>query len=113
MTATPLNINIGDRVIATCCEYFVAPDGKQYRAVFGTVRAIRTAKQTMGIDPGPRHTTWYIEIGCMTIAGCRVLYAIKADTFNRESTSDWVVEQGLCKEYSRPCIVFDADAEAA
>ena len=30
-------INIGDTVLATLDNYFFAPDGKQYRAVFGKV----------------------------------------------------------------------------
>ena len=70
-------ISIGDKALITCLAWFYAPDGQSYNAVFGTVKAVRSSEETLGIKTNAKSTNWYIEIGDMTIAGCQVNYAIK------------------------------------
>ena len=72
-------INIGDKVLVTTDGWFFAPDGEQYRAVFGTVIAIHSDQDALGIKTNARSTNWYAEIGNMMIAGCQIHYCIKTD----------------------------------
>lgn len=72
-----MNIKIGDEVLVTTNNFFYAPDGQQYRAVFGTVKALSDDKETLGISTNRHSTNWYIEVGNMLIAGCQVYYVIK------------------------------------
>lgn len=74
------NINIGDKVLVTTDNWFFAPDGQQYRAVYGTVHGIYSAEEVLGIKPNAKSTNWYAVIGNMTLAGCQIHYAIKSDT---------------------------------
>lgn len=107
-----MNINVGDKVLLTTQNWFYAPDGREYRGVHGTVRAIQGDEQTLGIRTNARSANWYIEIGCMTIAGCQVFYAVRCDDFNFGEARDWSKnDQGVCKSFLRPCCVFNADGE--
>lgn len=78
----PSNIAIGDKVLVTFDCYFFAPDGQQYRAAFGTVRAVRTAEDSLGVRPNGKSTNWYLEVGEMLVAGCQIHYLVKTDTCN-------------------------------
>jgi hypothetical protein len=70
---------VGDKVLITTNEWFFAPDGEMYRAVFGTIMAILTAEETLGVKTNSKSTNWYVQIGRMTVAGCQVHYCIKTD----------------------------------
>ena len=61
-------------------NWFIAPDGASYRAVFGEVKGIHTAEETLGVQTNKHSTNWYLEIGNMMIAGCQISYAIRSDT---------------------------------
>lgn len=63
-----LNITPGKTALVTVDNWFYAPDGRMYRAVFGTVKGARTAEKTLGVRPNGKSTNWYLEIGCMTLA---------------------------------------------
>lgn len=106
-----LNIEIGQKALITCDNWFFAPNGRQYRAVFGTVKAVRTAEAALGVRPNGRSTNWYVEIGDMTIAGCQVHYAIRCDQCTDDlSVPDWSQspEHGL-REFMRPNSIYHAD----
>lgn len=105
-----LNIEPGQKALITTDDWFFAPDGNSYRAVFGTVHAVRSAEETLGIRPNGKSTNWYVEIGNMTIAGCQVHYAVKTDTCHDGRGKGWSssAEHG-CKEYETPCSVYFAD----
>ena len=104
------NIKIGDKALITTDNWFIAPDGGSYRAVFGTVHAVHTDKDTLGITTNERSTNWYVQIGNMLVAGCQIHYAIKTDIVNDGDAEDWHsnVEYG-CKRYSHPCAICMAD----
>jgi len=74
-----MSIKIGDKALITTDLWFFAPDGQQYRAVFGTVKAIRSSEETLGIKTNARSTNWYVEIGDVILAGCQIHYAIKTN----------------------------------
>lgn len=105
-----LNIEPGQKALVTVDNWFYAPDGQQYRAVFGTVKAVRTAEDSLGVKPNGRSTNWYLEIGNLTIAGCQVHYALRCDTCNNGRVKDWTAssEHGLV-EYLRPNVIYHAD----
>jgi hypothetical protein len=71
-------IQLGDKVLVTTDNWFIAPDGEQYRAVFGTVKGIHRDEEMLGIKTNARSTNWYAEIGNVLIAGCQIHYAVIA-----------------------------------
>lgn len=71
---------IGRMALVTTDNWFIAPDGEQYRAAFGTLRAVRSDSDTLGIRTNARSTNWYLEVGDMLIAGCQIHYVLLTDT---------------------------------
>lgn len=115
MNRSDLNVGVGDKALVTVDNWFYAPDGRQYRAVFGTVRAVRTAEDSLGVKPNGRSTNWYMEIGNLTVAGCQVHYSVRTDTCNALNVEDWITTPGAdgqAQRYIRPCSVYFADPEA-
>lgn len=100
---------VGDKILVTTDNWFYAPDGAQYRAAFGTVHAVSTAEDTLGVRPNGKSTNWYMQVGCLTIAGCQVHYVVKTDTCNLGRAKDWAHHDGACTEYERNSVIFDAD----
>lgn len=56
-----------------------APDGQNYKAVYGTVKGIYSDVDTLGIKTNAKSTNWYLIIGNMIIAGCQIEYAVQTD----------------------------------
>ena len=108
-----MNIEIGQKALITCDNWFYAPDGREYRAVFGTVKSVRTSEQTLGIKVSVRSQNWYVQIGCMTIAGCQIHYAISTAKCSFDKTVQWAMHEGQVKESIRPPVIFDADTWSA
>ena len=84
MSSTDLEDMVGKKYLITTDKWFFAPDGQQYRAVHGTVKAVLDDKAALGIATNSRSTNWYLSIGNMLIAGCQIYYAIQVDDFSRE-----------------------------
>lgn len=103
------NLKIGDTALITCDAWFYAPDGRAYRAVYGTVRAILGDQETLGIKTNARSTNWYLEVGDTTIAGCQIHYAIRCNTPPPECVSDEREHEGTVRKYSRMSHVYNAD----
>lgn len=101
-----MNIEVGQKALITCDAWFYAPNGQQYRSVFGTVKAVRSSEETLGVRTNAKSTNWYVEIGCMTIAGCQIHYVVRCNNCDTGRVMDWRV--GF-EEYMRPSAVFDAD----
>lgn len=107
-----MNITIGSKVLITTNNWFYGPDGRSYRGVFGTVRALLDDEHTLGIKTNRNATNWYAVIGNMTIAGCQIHYVMACDKAPPESVSDFTEKEGECKQYQRPSVIYNADAEA-
>lgn len=78
-----MNYTIGKKYLITVDDWFLAPDGRMYRAVFGTIQGFHNSFETLGIKVNSRSADWYMSIGdgtTMSIAGCRIHYAIKTDS---------------------------------
>jgi hypothetical protein len=98
---------IGRKVLITAQNYFVGRDGKQYRAVHGTLRAVHETSKTLGFIPNRSHANWFIEVGDMIIMGCQVMYFEQVDQVVTASTKDWKDdEKGGVIEFSRPTIIY-------
>jgi len=107
------NLDIGDTCLLTT-DYFLAPDGKQYRAVFGTIKGVFDDKDTLGIRTNAKSTNWYVEIGNMTIAGCQIKYAVKV-TKDKVNFNGKIHEEswgnGTHVTFNRASLIYDADEE--
>lgn len=110
MTISSSQIAPGDKVLVTCDDWFYAPDGKAYRAVFGTVHAPQLAADVLGVQPNMRSANWYLTVGKLTIAGCRIHYVLKSDTCALEAVDDQSLNEGSVKDYRRASHIYNADA---
>lgn len=103
-------IYIGDKLLITTDCWFVAPDGKQYKAVFGTVKGVYDDESTLGIKTNRHSANWFVVIGGMTIAGCQIHYAIKAERCHLGDVTDQTLHEGRYIEGTRSSNIFNADA---
>lgn len=77
-----MKIEAGQKYLITASDWFFAPDGEQYRAVWGTVKAVRTDADALGVQTNRHSTNWYLEIGNMLMAGCQIKYAVRCDSYS-------------------------------
>lgn len=67
--------------LITTRDWFLAPDGKQYKAVWGKIK-VYTDQETLGVKTNAHSTNWYLIVGDessakrMVVAGCQVYYAM-------------------------------------
>lgn len=77
-----MHIDQGKMYLITTSEWFVGPDGDNYRAVYGKATA-KEVKDEMGFKPNARNANWYVKVEGdsqhMVIAGCQVKYAVRTD----------------------------------
>jgi len=101
--------HLNRKVLITCSGWFYAPDGKQYKAVHGTLKAIHEAGKTLGFIPNRAHANWFVEVGDMIIMGCQVMYIVQSETVNEGPAKDWNSETGTVQEYERPSAIYVTD----
>jgi hypothetical protein len=106
------NVNVGDLALVTLDNWFYAPDGQSYRAVFGRIKAARTAEDSLGVRPNGKSTNWYLEIGNMLIAGCQIHYVVRTDTCATGEVEAWTEANGEVKKFTRPTHIYDASEVA-
>jgi hypothetical protein len=99
---------VGQNVLITTQEWFYAPDGRTYRAVWGRLKAIKQAEESLGIKPNARSVNWYVEIGNMTIAGCQINYAIKAARVNFSDVTEHLSHDGQYRPTEHPTHIYNA-----
>lgn len=103
-------MKIGEKYLITTSEWFFAPDGETYRAVFGTVHAVESAEETLGAKTNRGSTNWYIHIGCMIVAGCQVNYAIRIDAVSDHPGTREIEHEGRVRVSDNPLSrIFRAD----
>lgn len=70
------------KYLITTDGWFFAPNGKQYKAVWGDVQVMDDTT-IVGIKTNARSTNWYVKVGSeenfMCVAGCQIHYFIKCD----------------------------------
>ena len=100
------------KYLITTDAWFLAPDGIQYRAVWGDVEIVSDA--ILGVKTNNRATNWYAKVGSddthVIVAGCQIHYAVKCDKEpNTNPSLDYHADatNGL-KEYERPTQIWIA-----
>lgn len=99
---------INHKVLVTTQGWFFAPDGLEYRGVYGTLKAVHEAGKELGFIPNRSHANWFIEIGNMIIMGCQVMYIVRADEAATGSVKAWDYHDGAIKEYDRPTKIYNS-----
>jgi hypothetical protein len=100
---------IGKKVLITTQSWFYGKDGRQYRAVHGTLKAVHEAGKELGFIPNRSHANWFIEIGELIIMGCQVMYVLETETVNTEKVEDYSINENIpegIKTYERPCAIY-------
>lgn len=90
-------MKIEGKYLITTDNWFVAPDGKMYQAVWGNAK-IFDDNSVLGIKTNARSANWYVMVGStdnhVIVAGCQIHYACKCDKkpdkemINRWSSKD-------------------------
>lgn len=99
---------VGKNVLITTQSFFTAPDGKEYKSVWGELKGIHEAKDYFGFIPNRAHANWFIEIGCMFIMGCQGLYFIlceKEPSTERRQAWTFDAANGI-KEFDAPTLIY-------
>lgn len=102
---------IGSKVLITTQNWFTAPDGSDYKAVWGTLKAVHTSEVTLGFTPSRANTNWFIEVGNMVIAGCQVLYILQCEyepNFDKADSYSIAPGQAAYTEYKRLSHIYRA-----
>lgn len=92
------------KYLITTDAWFYAPDGKQYRAVYGDVQIL--GDNVLGIKTNARSSNWFAKVGTelnhIIIAGCQIHYAIRTDEVPKmNSVFDESIESGEVKKFIR------------
>ena len=103
-------MEVGDKVLVTCDNWFYGPDGKSYRGAWGTVTEIQNDQESLGIKTNARSANWYVVVGGLLIAGCQVHYVCKCEKMPPDIVSDHSIVDGSVKHYERPTHIFNADS---
>lgn len=99
------------KYLITTDNWFYAPDGKKYRAVWGEVKVLED--NILGVKTNRNSTNWFISIGEngreMIIAGCQIHYAIKRDEMpDINDVLELSYNENGFKEYTRPTEIYIA-----
>jgi hypothetical protein len=75
-------MKLGKKFLITTDDWFRAPNGRNYKSVYGTVKGVLSSEETLGIKTNAKSTNWYVQIGNMIVAGCQIHYAIETEHVN-------------------------------
>lgn len=102
---------VGKRVLVTTDCWFTAPNGEQYKAVYGELIAVQTDQEALGIKTNAKSTNWYAQVGNMLMAGCQIHYAINCDGIDvfLGDISHQDTHEGRCIITKQPSRIYNAD----
>lgn len=102
------------KYLITTDEWFLAPDGKQYKSAWGDVEVV--GDELLGIKTNRQSTNWFAKVGSednhIIIAGCQIHYAIRCE---RKPNIDHVEDynnagtEGGISMYKRPTQIYIAN----
>lgn len=105
---------LNKKYLITTDKWFLAPDGKMYRGVFGTVKSIDSDEKLLGVKTNSKSTNWYLQIGNMIIAGCQIHYAVQSDSCDFEDfTRETEFEGKVLFNKEGNTRIYNADEEEA
>ena len=105
-------LQVGQKALITVDNWFYAPDGNVYKAAWGTVRAVQSDQETLGIKTNVKSTNWYVQLGNLVVAGCQIHYAVRADQVHLGDVESYTEKDGQCLKYMRPGQIYNADGDA-
>lgn len=99
------------KYLITTDNWFVAPDGKTYRAVWGDVKIIED--DFLGIKTNRNSSNWFAKVGSIDnhviVAGCQIHYAVRCKNKpNVDEIEDYTTDGGH-KTYKRPTQIWIAE----
>jgi len=102
------------KYLITTDAWFIAPNGKNYRAVWGEVEIL--SDSFLNIKTNNKSTNWFAKIGSekrhVIVAGCQIHYAIKCEEKPMMSAAlDYSTNDKGCKEYFRPSQIWNAQSD--
>lgn len=77
-----MKLKLNEKYLITTDSWFIAPDGEQYKSVFGTVTEILKDDEVLGVKTNRHSSNWFVAIGNMIVAGCQIHYCIKTERVN-------------------------------
>ena len=97
------------KYLITTDKWFFAPDGLQYRAVWGDVKIL--SDTFLGVATNRNSTNWFAMVGTehnhVIVAGCQIHYAVKTEREpNIEYVKDCQYGQEGIKEFERPTQIY-------
>ena len=99
------------KYLITADAWFYAPDGNQYKSVWGEVEIV--SDSILGIKTNVRSSNWFAKIGSeekhVIIAGCQIHYACKSDKKPETISTDINVTDGIRKTEERLFAVYIAE----
>jgi len=107
------------KYLITTDNWFLAPDGKQYKAIWGDVEIIED--YFLGVKTNRNSSNWFAKISGNTlhviIAGCQIHYAIQCnnkphDDFTEDWSSDYkdiLLANKVPGIYIRPSMIYIPD----
>lgn len=102
------------KYLITTDDWFTAPDGIDYKAVWGEVEVI--GDDVLGVKTNARSTNWYAKVGSeenhVIVAGCQIHYAVKAETkpkLNGGWSWEYNSDQEKAVNFSTPNKIYVAE----
>ena len=94
-------------------NWFLAPDGRQYKAVWGDVTLL--GDDFLGIKTNRNASNWYAKVGSndnhVIVAGCQIHYAVRSEQPpNINDVPDYQVHEGKIMNVFRPTHIYLAQA---
>lgn len=100
------------KYLITTDSWFYAPDGKEYRAVWGNVEIVEDT--FLGLKTNRNSTNWFAKVGSehnhVIVAGCQIHYAIKCEIKpNTDECEGWNTNENGIRKYERPTTIYVAE----
>lgn len=97
------------KYIITADNWFIAPDGQEYKAVWGEVEILQD--NILGVKTNRNATNWYAKVGDennhVIIAGCQIHYAAKSlKKPSNKSCKSWSLSADNYKEHETPTRIY-------
>ena len=99
------------KYLITTYEWFVAPDGKSYKSVWGEVEILRD--NILGVETNRGSSNWFAMVGNknkhVIVAGCQIHYACRSeDKPNTDRVTEWQFTSKGYKEAIAPSKIYIA-----
>ena len=100
------------KYLITTDGWFFAPDGRQYKSVWGEVEILEDL--ILGVKTNRNSSNWYAKIGTdenhIIVAGCQIHYALKSNEKpNQDIISDFNTGENGIVFYERPTLTYIAE----